>query len=434
MTEETSRFIEDLNNLLYGFEDYVEADTFDVEKVLELQDLSRTAAPRICFIIRMRLELASASSTASSAVASPLLDVGDHKQDESQPRNGSVPRSPEDNGLDLQVKFAGLSISEQGIKFDDRPPSSPYSRQHEDFRPGDILLASPSVADPWLGSQPAGLEVVAQRPGTVAWRGSVVGSVPDLGQDTSTMLASRDEPAQPANSGRSLNRASTNSTTFIALSPPPELTRRKNSTTISSVSPHIMFWDSAASSASASSSVSNHRYERASSLEAVSPTSFVPRIPPYFTDEQGRSPNMLSLSTRSTPVSSTDHTYEPIEPVMLPPPALSANDGLILVDAEREEPASHLASSILQLEGCTITLNSSFCQYKEFCSGAMEVIHGGLGVKRVKKQVRVEHKGSVPSSFIRADNKPRFSLRQISRSRSATIVHMNSNGKRSYAT
>lgn len=345
---------------------------------MELQLLSRKAAPRICNIILIRLEPAFADpntgSTASTAAVSPVSAIDKHKRQGSRLYSGNAPRSPDDSGLDPQVKYKGPSIFGQEPKCGNLPTSLLHPRP----RSGVNLPTS---------SQP-GLEVAAKQPGSPMARGYDVGPEPDLDRNSSTVLVLWDTPSQPTIPGHSPNRASANSIMFDAVDPSSEPNRRKDSTSISSVSPQIVFWDSAASSASASNSRFHGRLEGKSYPEPVSPTPFVPTGSRYSPVEQGRSPNMPSLPALSSPASFTDYTDKPIEPVMLPPPALSANDGLIPVDTEREEPSSHWTNSVPRLDGCTITLSSSFSQYKEFCPGAMEVIHGGLGVKPIKKQVR----------------------------------------------
>jgi hypothetical protein len=47
---------------------------------------------------------------------------------------------------------------------------------------------------------------------------------------------------------------------------------------------------------------------------------------------------------------------------------------------------------------------SSFCQYKGFCSGALEVMRGGMGVKKIKKPVSLvdQHCGG---SFERSEDR-----------------------------
>ncbi len=55
--DEIAAFRTELNDALWEFDDYVEADDFDAEKFAELQALSRKAAPKIHdMLMRMKLE------------------------------------------------------------------------------------------------------------------------------------------------------------------------------------------------------------------------------------------------------------------------------------------------------------------------------------------------------------------------------------------
>lgn len=399
--EEISRLIEDLNNLLYDFDDYVGVDNFDIEKVAELQGRSRKAIPRICHIItRMRLAPAHsdlhACATASPDAAEPATAIGEHTQDHCQSRNEPVPY-PVDNELDFQVKYAMSFVSEHSSEFDDLPTSSLRVQQHRTPRHSGVSPASPSTPNPWLSSAQEGLELVAQLPENVVSGDFTMGPEPVLDCESSDSPAFRVIPVQPTIPARSPNRIATNRITANNLSPSSssEFQRRwgrEGRESISSATPRITSWDSVASSASASirSSVSNERHERDSYLEAVSPKSIAPRLSRYSTDEHGESSYVAPLFVRPSPASSTNHPYEVIASVVLPPPSLSIYDGLIPVEEELANSISSVTNSDPLLSGYTITQNSSFVQFKGFCQGAKEAIKGGTGIRHIKKQVSGE--------------------------------------------
>lgn len=77
-----------------------------------------------------------------------------------------------------------------------------------------------------------------------------------------------------------------------------------------------------------------------------------------------------------------------LEPMIRTPqrPIVAMDDGLIPV--EPDKPLPTVPELPNRPQDCTITLNSSFYQLKGFCEGAKEVVRGGIGVKKTKKQVR----------------------------------------------
>lgn len=359
----------------------------------KLQELSKKAALRIYHIImiHMRLEPAhidlNAFATAASTATTPITAVGNRIQNDIQPRSEHAPY-PEDNELDFQVKYAMSFVSDPGTEAGDVPASLLRLQQHRNSRYGEVSPSSPSTPDPWWSSAQVGL-VVDQPKGTVDSRDSAVWPEPGLDHNPAGSLAFRITPARPAIPNRNPNRATTDVITPAdTLSPPPELNRPLGRESTSSIPPRVTSWDPAGSSAGTSirSSISNYRHERDSYPDGISPTSLAPRALPYLTinEQHGQSPYVPPLFTRASPALSTNPTDDAIEPVFLPPSSLSMYDGLIPVE---EESVSPVVNPVPPLGGCAITLSSSFSQYKGFCQGAMEAIHGGVGVRHIKKQV-----------------------------------------------
>lgn len=432
--------MENLNNLLYDFEDYVGVDNFDDEKVAELQELSKKAALRIYHIIIIELRLKpvhidlNAVATAASTATTPITAVGKRMQNDTQPRSEHAPY-PEDNELDFQVKYAMSFVSDPGTEADEVPASSLRLQQHRNPRYEEVSPASPSTPDPWSSNAQVGLEVVDQPRRTVDSRDPAVWPEPDLDHNPAGSLAFRVTPAQPAIPNRNPSRAITGVTTPAnTLSPPPELNRAMGRESISSITTRVTSWDSAGSSAGTSirSSNSNYRHERDSYPDGVSPISLAPRASPYLTinEQHGQSPYVPPLFTRASPALSTNPTDDATEPAFLPPSSLSVYDGLIPVE---EESVSPVVLPVSPLGGCAITLSSSFSQYKGFCRGAMEAIQGGVGIRHIKKQVSLLIQWVLTISAGHADKRSRVLLQPPSKSQSVKTVHMNLNGKRSGA-
>lgn len=298
-TDEISQLIDDLENMVYDFDDYVRADSFDHEKVSELQGLSKKTVLSIRRVItHMRLEPAhtdpSADSRASSVVARSPIDVGGQAQDNGQPKHEHVPH-PKAEEWEEQVKYAGsLMYVHRGSGYGE--PSRSLSDP------------SPSVNN---------------------------------GEDDGLIWAA-------------------------------DLSENE---------------------------VRNDRRERHS--EPVSPRSGAPWTPPYSVGEDDPSPHVPPLFTGPSPAWSAGQSSVGLEPINLPPPFIDTETGLIPVNEGIEDYASSRTNSINQLGACTMTLSSSFFQFKGFCPGAVEAIHGGEGIKRMRKQVSSDRKGS-SDVFIRS--------------------------------
>lgn len=142
-------------------------------------------------VTHMRLEPApidpNAVITAASPVTTPVTP-SEH-----------VPY-PENNELDIQVKYAMSSVSDPEIEADDVPASTILRlEQHRNSRYGDVSPASPSTPDPGLRSAQGGLEVVDQPRGSVVSSDSAVWPEPGrTPQQPAGSLAFLVTPARPA--------------------------------------------------------------------------------------------------------------------------------------------------------------------------------------------------------------------------------------------
>lgn len=395
IAEEISQFIEDLNNLLYDFEEYVEVDSFEAEKFAELQGLSRKAVPRIAHIItRMKLEQ---ESTSSPAVAEPSIVIR-QSSDNLVPQHGESLPYPADT--EPEVKYAPMPYpTDLNQDFEYRPSNLPSVVQLPSVREEEPLPPPPPLLDPWSdGSHKYG-EGLDQGREIVASPDSAIGSENNSDYySSSPAMTGHSTFTQPPIPPRDPNRIITTATLGHSLEQTAGLARYRGRDSISPISPRMNPRDSVASSANTSirSSVSSHRRDRDSYFEAVSPVSPAARAPTYLfdfqTQNQGHSPHVPPLFAPRSASTSMGPVGDGLEPVVLPMPSIP--DGLMPVEEEEiEAPVSPLPDPESEFGGCAVKSNSSFHQFKGFCVGAVEAIQGGLGIKHIKKQVRVSPAG-----------------------------------------
>lgn len=136
---------------------------------------------------------------------------------------------------------------------------------------------------------------------------------------------------------------------------------------------------------SSQTSASDHHRGRDSYNEIISPVSAVEKDP--------ASPEIPGQSLQVPPLFSRSQAKPSILPVggsyVISSYAQNVPDGLIPVE---DETTGHGSPAPVRTpppipEDCNITLDSSFYRFKGFCRGSMEIIQGGLGVRRIKKQV-----------------------------------------------
>lgn len=371
VTEEISRYVQELNDLLYDFEDYADGDGFDVKKFAELQGLSRKSAPAISHIItRMKLEVPrvddaeSTSSRVSSERAATqykaILPYPDDRDLDGHDTYTMPDPYPESPGLGLDARSAepspGLllpTVHEEEPQPRPPPCLEPWSHRSQN---SDGLV---DIGNPWRGI-----------PG---FSDSAVGSEAGSEQEQSPIIGVQHfNHQQPTIPPRIPHRIVTPTTQ----GPLPDQTASTNRTRfqniISPISPLSDQRDSYAGTVSPVSRAENR-------ISAFSP------LPQHEIHGQGF-PYVAPLAIRSSSSASTlAETHDDLRAVRLP--ALGVPDGLIPVEAETEEPVSPPPETATTFGGCVINLNSSYYQLGGFCSSAMEVIQGGLGFKHIKKQV-----------------------------------------------
>lgn len=398
--------MEHLNDLLYDFEEYADADTFEADKFVELQACSRKAGPGISHrITRLKLppqpdeEQGPTSTTARPF--GPKVLVRQPSDATSLEHGQSLLPYPEDVKGEGQVK--DYMPWPPGQEIEARQVESTVSYLLPTVREEDPLPSPPPhrLLDPWSQRSrdiEQGLELIAQRRDDTAYSDSAIGSEGNSEHAYSPSHTGQAKLPQPAVPPKSPNRIAP-----LLLEETVSCVKSLHGRdSISPISPQLNR-GSAAGSANTSirSSVSERRSrERDSYFDAISPVSPTRQASGYSLDAQSQgqyvgqprsrtqSPHVRPLFSQTPLSASTALGTEGLESVMLPAPSL-VPDGLMLAEEEEDaaQPALPDADLETQLGGCTIALNSSYYQLRGFCTGAVEVIQGGLGIKRVKKQV-----------------------------------------------
>ncbi|KAK2613759.1 hypothetical protein N8I77_000649 [Diaporthe amygdali] len=362
-----SELTEELNDVLYDFEDFVEADRFDANRFSELYVLSRKAAPRIIHIIsRMKLE----SSPIQIQTTSPVNETI------SQHATSSLPY-PEGPEADDQIQDAMRYVPKLDTSLEET---------QEAFRPSSVETPPPLPAkDPWSRTfhvSKHGLDRTTQRPGaTSSSSGFAPGSDIQLVYNLSptTAQASLSLPVVPP---RSPARRSTSYNNNDQLIPPTDLSaamaRYRGTEGIIGSSPRLNTRPSTGSSTivSSQSSISEYHRGRDSYLDVVSPVSAVNRDS-TSAERDGQFLQVQPLFARPTAESSSLSTNNGLD--IVANSVQYVPDGLIPVEDEIIESTPVPADS-------SIVLNSSFYHFRGFCQGSMEIIQGGLGIRRIKKQ------------------------------------------------
>lgn len=379
----------------------MEADKFEATRFSELYALSRKAAPRILHIItRMKL----ASPQIQETIASRNTENVSRYTESLLP----YPEGPEADG---QIHDALRHVAKLDTAQEETPAGAftplPYPEEENAPHP------------PIPGSRPrtfhmpkAGLDRKAQRLGTTVYPAASTSASdvhlgsnlsPAPGQISLSFLA-----VPPRSPARRSNTYHMNG----HLEPPPEFAAAPATPCekegMPGTSPRSYTRASIGSSTvvSSQSSVSEHHHGGPTYVDIVSPVSATDRDS-LLLERHGRSLQVPPLFAGST-------TEFPILPVggklNVPGNTLQdVPDGLIPVDDETAEHAPPLRPPPPVPEDCSITLNSSFYHFKGFCQGSMEIIQGGLGVRRIKKQVSSlhlrkavqSHLNSIPGPFWR---------------------------------
>lgn len=357
----------------------MEADRFDARRFSELYALSRKAAPRILHIIT-RMKLASPQFQDSTA---------SHMTETISPYAESPLPYPEGPEADGQIHDALRHVAKLDRTLEETPAGAfavlPYPE--EEYAP------PPPTPGPWprnFHTSREGPDRTAHRPGIIA---SSPGSAPGSGVHPGRTLSpssGQNGISFPVVPPRSPARLSNTQYSNGRLGPQPDFgaasARYRGTESIPAAPSSLRTRASIGSSTivSSQSSVSDHHREKQSYVDIVSPVSTVDRDS-VSSERHGQSLQVPPLFARSTfespglPVGSSL--------TVLANARQDVPDGLIPVDDETTECAPPLRPPPPIPEDCSITLNSSFYHFKGFCQGSMEIIQGGIGVRRIKKQV-----------------------------------------------
>lgn len=357
----------------------MEADRFDAHRFSELYALSRKAAPRILHIItRMKLVPPQFQDSTTSSVAESI-----------SPYTESPLPYPEGPEADGQIHDALRHVAKLDTTLEETPAETfavlPYPE--EEYTP------PPAIPGPWprtFYTSREGLGRTAQRLGTtISSSGSTPGSDVYPGRNLS-QSSGQNGLSFPAVPPQSPARLSNTQYSNGRLGPQPDFAaasaRHRGTESIPAAPSGLSTRASTGSSTiiSSQSSVSDYRRGERSYVDIVSPVSTVDRdsvsserngqplqVPPLFARVTSESPGL--------PVGGSLR--------MLANTRQDVPDGLIPVDDETTEFAPPVRPPPPIPEDCSIMLNSSFYHFKGFCPGSMEIIQGGLGVRRIKKQV-----------------------------------------------
>lgn len=406
----------ELTDLLWEFDDYTDPESFEVEKFLELQSLSRKAAPRIYDILmRMKLEapvkddqsirgsfaslptptsppmftttilgppppppqkdlryLDETASQFSQLMSTTSSSHGDHPSPIEPP-----PRPPSVNPWDVNSRPAGQDDrSPEQIEEDRKAalaesPILPHSPLSADYKPHYSAIAPPPVSSNGglKNESPVVPRSLEERPLSIA--------------STSSTHTFGGFPR-----GRQATIASTMSTGTI----PEDATSSGQPSSPKAVSPKTMPPDAGSPARSQRSRGMSFGFsgDEQDFREASARPGFDSRMSYASYSSHGTSRQSFSTLGGFSPASIPAVPHCSGIEVVAPPTILEAEDGLIPVEMEEEkkkEPEPLRSEVHVAPEDCAIGVDSSFHQAKGFCEGAKEVIRGDIGVKKTKKPV-----------------------------------------------
>lgn len=342
-----SELTEELNDFLYDFEDFLEADSFDADKYSELYALSRKAAPRILHIItRMQLE----SPASQSITTSPVTENTSIFTDSPLP----YPEGPEADG---QIYDALRHVA----KLDNAPTflKLPYPEDEDVPHSLGPMMWSRTCQMPEQGAN----QTARRRETASGFEAQSEHSF----SPTSTQIRVSFPPLPRRNSARNPDNHRSNCSGAQSESA-AATARYPGAGGVSAAPPYLYTRGSLGSSTVVSSQTSASDYHRGrdSYNEIVSPVSAVEKDP--------ASPEIPGQSLQVPPLFSRSEAKPSILPV-------GVEDEII-----GHGPQAPIRTPPPIPEDCDITLDSSFYRFKGFCKGSMEIIQGGLGVRRIKKQ------------------------------------------------
>ncbi|EQL01519.1 RING finger domain-containing protein [Ophiocordyceps sinensis CO18] len=411
-----------LSNILYGFDDFVDARGFDADEYARLQALTRDVVPKIYdALIEMGLEAPPRDHAQLSPPSSPLSRPGSPFQHSPSQASLTVPHPvrphppiisvPES----LQCMSTGAATQELErmirTRFLDEPPASRRGGYNPTLEPPSDQSLRRSSANPWespglpssTDGQATGLGPVDEQPMRAESpidpyipqvKPDHRGQVPSLARrpaarcgrssdcDASqrrrlvsipaSNLACEYVPIQPHS--RQATPVPEDDSADVAMplrhlppahsSPAPTSPRR-----LHFGRPRRQSGGSATSSGDDSDRPAPFSIRSGAGFESLSKIDSLWGCPPTSPPTSPPPPIPQSRSGRKPPIQ----------------PSFEIDSGLILVEPEVSVKKSQSHDSS---RGPMLNASDSFYQRKGFCPGAQEVIRGEIGVKKVQKPVR----------------------------------------------
>lgn len=358
----------------------MEVDRFDANRFSELYALSRKAAPRILHIVtRMKLE----SPQCQDSITSPVSEDASSYAESPLP----YPEGPEADG---QIYDALRHVAKLDMTLEETQTKAlvvpPY--------PDDEYAQHPPIPDPWPRTfymPMEGAHPTVQRLGTTA---SSAASASWSHLNSGRNLSPNSGPIKisfPAIPPRSPARRSNIYSSNSQLGPAQDFTassaRYGGKESVPGIPPSLTARASSIGSStvvSSQSSISNQHRVRDSHADTVSPVSVVDRDS-VTSERSGQSLQVPPLFT----CPAAGYSRFPVDSHLKVPENSRQDvpDGLIPVDDESTEHAPPVRPPPPIPDDCSIKLSSSFYHFKGFCQGSMEILQGGIGVRRIKKQV-----------------------------------------------
>ncbi|KAG5934778.1 hypothetical protein E4U59_005997 [Claviceps monticola] len=449
--EEITEYRKQLTNLLWDFDDFIDADTFETEKFQELQILSREAAPKVYnILITMKLEVLAHSFSHLSPPSSPvphspslasepssqhpfgLMSSTRGSTSGSQGDSRSVADCPHMEDATARLRNLMLSGLQSQVPDEDfviegaagsriRQPSASPVRQPP--RPPSLDPWDPKLAPSCQGTDMSAYSSVAvnRRPNFYPPESPVDPAISPMSAALRRRLSTQannlhkgvvgvcdqytDEYSDYRISDSSSQSHVTNATsqgTHSRTPPTESLTipeevmspQRMGNSAYSIQQLHVRAPlyppppKSLGGFATGGVEDMDRQYQAVRQLQANPRTSplAAPAVPPKSTSSFERHTgyngnNTLFQSLKSPSGISTPTGQAGLE-VAVSVPLEDPDHGLILVDSE--EPSNEMPAR-MPPRNCNIGPNSTFCLYKGFCQGALEVVRGGIGVKKTKK-------------------------------------------------
>lgn len=396
-----------MNDLLYDFEEFVEAENFAAERFLELQACSRKAAPVISHRIT-RLKFLSQSHRGPDTISPPASPLGPTlliRQPSDDANLEHVQSTPNQDDKDGDHGLGCCKPCSPGQDYKPQHVEHPIARILPPVREEGDSPTLPPMLDPWSRRSydiEQGLELIAKRrEHNYDSEDSAIGSEARSEYTYSPNIMGQTKSSQPPVPPKSPRRIVTPTTIGPTFEQTANFIRShygRESISPISPRPNRSSAGSSVNTSKQSSPSDYHSFERDSYFGVVSPILARDRASDSSLDSQFQTPDQNKTPSRTqsphvrplfsqpnSPVSAT-HASEGMEATVVPAPEMIP-DGLMLAEEDAAYNTWPSESPEEQLGGCAISLQSSYYRFGGFCRGAMDVIQGGLGIKHIKKQV-----------------------------------------------